>query len=52
MKLPPKIITFWISILPGVLGFLGAIATIPLLSGFDFWLLFAGFVAVGFSSIR
>jgi hypothetical protein len=45
MKLtPPKVITFWISILLGVLGFLGAIATIPVLSAYAFWFLFAGFV--------
>ncbi|MBN2084288.1 MAG: hypothetical protein JW748_03620 [Anaerolineales bacterium] len=45
MKLtPPKNITFWISILLGVLGFLGAIVTIPLISTYAFWFLFAGFV--------
>jgi hypothetical protein len=45
MKLnPPKKITFWISVLLGVLGFLGAITSIPLVSAYAFWFLFVGFV--------
>ena len=41
---PPKVITFWISVILGVLGFLGTLVTIPLVSAFAFWFLFAGFV--------
>jgi hypothetical protein len=45
MKLtPPKVITFWIAVVLGVLGFLGKLTTIPLVSAYDFWFLFAGFV--------
>jgi hypothetical protein len=45
MKLTlPKVITFWISVILGVLGFLGVIVTIPLVSAYAFWFLFAGFV--------
>jgi hypothetical protein len=45
MKLtPPKVITFWISVLLGVLGFLGMLVTIPVISTYAFWFLFAGFV--------
>ena len=46
MKLtPPKVITFWISIGLGALGFLGKIiSTIPLVSENAFWFLLAGFV--------
>ena len=45
MKLnPPKMITFWISIVLGVLGFLGRIVTIPFISTYDFWFLFIGFL--------
>ncbi len=45
MKLtPPKVITFWIALILGVLGFLGALITIPLVSTYAFWFLFAGFV--------
>jgi hypothetical protein len=41
---PPKVITFWISVLLGVLGFLGTLVTIPVISTYAFWFLFAGFV--------
>ena len=44
MKLtPPKMITFWISVVLGVLGFLGHITSIPMVSANDFWFLFVGF---------
>jgi hypothetical protein len=45
MKLtPPKIITFWIAVILGLLGFFGHLTAIPLVSANDFWFLFAGFV--------
>jgi hypothetical protein len=45
MKLtPPKVITFWIAVILGVLGFLGAIVSIPLVSAYAFWFLFVGFI--------
>jgi hypothetical protein len=45
MKLtPPKVITFWISVVLAVIGFLGVIITIPFISTYAFWFLFAGFV--------
>ena len=40
----PKQITFWIAVVLGVLGFLGNIAAIPLVSANAFWFLLAGFV--------
>jgi hypothetical protein len=41
MKLtPPKQITFWISVILGVLGLLGFV--IPFLAPFAFWLVFIG----------
>lgn len=44
MKLSkPKVITWWIAVIVGVLGILGHFASIPLASANDFW-----FVAVGF----
>jgi len=39
----PKVITFWIAVLLGVLGFLGNLATIPLVSAYAFWFVFLGF---------
>ncbi|MBN2257484.1 MAG: hypothetical protein JW704_06640 [Anaerolineaceae bacterium] len=43
MKLtPPKQITFWISVILGVLGILGLV--LPFLAPFAFWLVLAGLV--------
>jgi hypothetical protein len=45
MKLtPPKMLTFWIAVILGALGFLGKLVTIPLVSAYDFWFVFVGFV--------
>jgi hypothetical protein len=46
MKLtPPKKITFWISLLLGVLGLIGELGkTVPVLSPYAFWFLFVGFI--------
>ena len=42
---PPKNITFFISVILGLLGLLGElITTIPFISEYAFWFLFAGFV--------
>ena len=44
MKLSaPKNLTWWIAVILGVLGFLGNFMTLPMISGFSFWLLFLGF---------
>jgi hypothetical protein len=45
MKLnAPKVITWWIAIALGVLGFLGNAGTIAALSPYSFWLAIAGLV--------
>ena len=45
MKLSaPRNITFWIAVVLAVLGVLATITTIPVLSGFAFWLVVIGFV--------
>jgi len=45
MKLtPPKMITFWISILLGLLGLLSQLAIFTAIPIAAFWLLFIGFV--------
>jgi len=45
MKLtPPKQITFWISVILGLLGLIGTFVSIPFVSGLAFW-----FVVVGFA---
>jgi 4-hydroxybenzoate polyprenyltransferase len=45
MKLsPPKVITWWIAVILGVLGLLGHLGTIAALSPYAFWLMTAGLV--------
>ena len=45
MKLSaPKQITWWIAVVIGVLGILATLVTIPVLSGFAFWLVVIGFL--------
>lgn len=45
MKLsPPKQLTFWIALIVAVLGMIAQLVTIPVLSGFAFWLVVIGFV--------
>ncbi len=45
MKLtPPKVVTFWISVVLALLGFIGALTSLPVLSTYAFWFLFAGFI--------
>jgi hypothetical protein len=45
MKLtPPKMLTFWIAVILGVLGFIGKLVAVPFVSANSFWFLFVGFV--------
>jgi type IV secretory pathway VirB3-like protein len=45
MKLtPPKMLTFWVAVVLGVLGFLGKLTTIPFVSPNAFWFAFVAFV--------
>ena len=45
MKLrAPKVVTFWIAVILALLGLLGQLVTIPVISGFAFWLVVVGFV--------
>ena len=44
MKLsPPKNITWWIAVVFGVLGLLGKITNIPVVTGLEFWFVFVAF---------
>jgi heme/copper-type cytochrome/quinol oxidase subunit 1 len=52
MKLtPPKHITFWIAVVLAVLGVLATLVTIPVLSGFAFWLVVIGFVLLALGNL-
>ena len=45
MKLSaPKQITFWIAVVVAVVGVIASLVTLPVLSGFAFWLVVIGFV--------
>jgi uncharacterized membrane protein YtjA (UPF0391 family) len=45
MKLsPPKVITWWIAVVLGVLGLLGYAGHVAGLSAYSFWLVLAGLV--------
>jgi hypothetical protein len=47
MKLtPPSQMTFWISVVLVVLGFLGTFVTIPFVSGAAFWFVLVGYVVL------
>jgi hypothetical protein len=39
----PKNLTWWIAVVLGVLGLLGSLVTLPVISGLSFWLVFLGF---------
>jgi hypothetical protein len=44
MKLSaPKVVTFWIAVILGLLGFFGSLTTIPVVSPYAFWFVFVGF---------
>lgn len=52
MKLtPPKKITWWISVILGVLGVLASLITIPVLSGIAIWLVVAGLVLLALANV-
>jgi uncharacterized membrane protein len=43
MKLnAPKTITWWIALILGVLGLLGSLISVPVISGLAFWLVVIG----------
>ncbi|MCX6036531.1 MAG: hypothetical protein NTW99_01305 [Chloroflexi bacterium] len=45
MKLtPPKVITWWVALILGVLGLLGSTGNVAALSPYAFWLVMAGLV--------
>ena len=47
MKLtPPKVVTFWVAVVLGVLGFLGQLSPSISIIGdpYSFWFVFVGFV--------
>jgi len=47
----PKVITWWIAVILGAVGILASLGTIPVLSGFAFWLLAIGFVLLAVATM-
>ena len=47
----PKQVTWWIAVVIGVLGILATLVTIPVLSGFAFWLVVVGFVLLAVATV-
>lgn len=47
----PKVLTFWISVILAVLGLIGTLVTIPVLSGIAFWLVLVGFVLLALGNL-
>jgi len=52
MKLtPPKVITWWIAVILGVLALLGYLKTIAPLTPYAFWLAIAGLVLLAVANL-
>ncbi len=52
MKLSaPKQLTFWIAVIVAVIGLLAQLITIPVLSGFAFWLVVIGFIILALGNL-
>ena len=47
----PKQITWWIAVVVGVLGILASLVSIPVLSGFAFWLVVLGFALLAVATV-
>jgi len=51
MKLSkPKVVTWWIAVILGVLGILAILLPIPLLAPYAFWMVAAGFVLLALAT--
>ena len=46
----PKVITWWIAVVLGVVGIIGFLVTIPFISGFAFWLVAIAFVLLALAT--
>jgi hypothetical protein len=52
MKLtPPKVITWWIAVILGVLGLLGHLITIPFVSTYAIWFVIVGLALLALASM-
>lgn len=47
----PREITWWIAVIIGVVGIIAELVTIPVVSGFAFWLVAVAFVLLGLATL-
>jgi len=47
----PKVVTWWVAVILGALGILASLVTVPVLSGFAFWLLAIGFLLLALATV-
>lgn len=47
----PKVITFWIAVVLALLGVIASLVTVPVLSGFAFWLVVLAFVLLALGNM-
>jgi heme/copper-type cytochrome/quinol oxidase subunit 1 len=47
----PKKITWWIAVVVGVVGILATFVSVPVLSGFAFWLVVIGFALLAVATV-
>ena len=47
----PKQITFWIAVVVAVIGVIASLVTVPVLSGFAFWLVVIAFVILAAANL-
>jgi hypothetical protein len=47
----PKQMTWWIAVIVGVVGILSTFISIPVLSGFSFWLVVIGFAILAIATV-
>ncbi len=47
----PKQITFWIAVVVAVIGVIASLVTIPVLSGFAFWLVVIAFIILALGNL-
>ena len=51
MKLSaPKVVTWWVAVVAGVLGIVGTVVDLPFVSDFTFFLVAAGFVLLALAT--
>ncbi len=52
MKLSaPKVVTFWVAVIVAILGVLGALIDIPVITDYNLWVVVLGFVILALGNL-